>query len=79
MIRDNSHRIVEAHYPVHTLDRFCFAIVQARQFAANHRASGHRGDLHAWDFDVDAKLRLAIHLVWCIEALGWLARCDRYG
>ena len=73
MIRDHSHRIVEAHYLVHTLDGFRIAIVEARQFAANHRASGHCGDLHAGDFDVDAELRLAVHLVWCIEALDRLA------
>ena len=70
MIRDDGDGVFEANDPAHASDRFRFAIVDARQFAADHRAGRHGGDLHARDFDVDPKLRLAVHLVGRVEALG---------
>src|SRR5208337_3610510 len=70
MIRDDSNGVFEANDPPHAPDRFRFPIVDVRQFSANHRASRHSGNLHAQDFDVDSKLRFAVHFVGRVEALG---------
>ena len=70
MIGDHGYGIVEAYDLAHALHRFRLAIVEARELAAEHRAGGHRCDLHARNFDVDAELGLAIHLVRGVEPLG---------
>ena len=57
----------------HALDRHGLAVVDVGQLSAKHRAGGHRRKLHARDYRVDAKYRLAIHLIRRVDTLG---RCS---
>ena len=70
MIGNNGDGVVEAHHLTHTLDCQRRAVVDAGEVAAKNRARSNGRYLHARYADIDAKLRLAVHLLRRVETLG---------
>ena len=70
IVGNHADRIVEMHDLVHAFDGQRRAVVDALQFAAQHRAGGDGADRHARHLHVDAVDRRAVDLLGRIEPLG---------